>query len=271
MKRQSTSPTVISPIPLTSFNSEGAANDKPKDSPSAESPATPSADEADAKEATEDGKPKPRRKRSWSRRVLIVVVALVAVLIAARYLAVDVLSVPEGCGSPCDGKRALVWRWSYGYRLPWDETKRWAYATAKRGQWLVYNHPAEGRLTPCDTCPLLVAQVQAAPGDTLWYNNAMGILSPKRDVKRGTTHALVVPAKGQRVEITPANTRFYLITINLHEPVKASLVGDSLFINGSSARNYTFQNDYYWLSNGSDDAGFIPHRCLVGKIINFEK
>lgn len=254
MKRQSTAPTVISPIPLANIGQRTSEDSKLKSS-------------KEVKQKPDDGKQKPRKKRSWSRRVLFVVIALVALLIATRYIAIDVLSVPPSTGSPYDNKRAFVWRWSYGYRLPWNEAKRWAYRTAKRNEWLVYNHPAAGRLTPCDTCPLHVAQVQAAPGDTLWYNNAMGIISLQRDIKRGTTHALIVPAKGKRIDITPSNTRFYLITINQHEPVKASLVGDSLYINGSVAKSYVFQNDYYWLSDGSHDLGFIPHRCLLGKII----
>ena len=85
-------------------------------------------------------------------------------------------------------------------------------------------------------------------------------------------HSLVVPSKGQTIKVYPWNRTLLMNTILLHEGHDASIVNDTLFIDGVVSDEYTFTKDYYWmLSNNSINPadsrlfGFVPHDHLIGK------
>ena len=198
---------------------------------------------------------------------------LLVLLFVARICVVDVISVPRG-QCPRSGGWALVSRWAYGYRLPWNAQERWQYEAAQVGDWIAYNHPASERQDHPDTTAICVGCCAAGPGDTLWYNNDTGRISDHPDRKNGFTHQLVVPKRWDRMPIDNDNLRFYAITIMLHEPVKASIVNDSLCVSGHIVKEYVFQQDYYWISNDepknrldSRSFGFVPHAALIGRIL----
>lgn len=166
----------------------------------------------------------------------------------------------------------LVNRWAYGFPLPFTDGERKAYATAEKGDWTAYHHPAIVRGEADDKGSLLLGKVMAAPGDTLWYNNKEGLIDSKPSER--FTHPLIVPARGKKLVITNDNIRFYAITIMLHEPSKVCIIGDSLCVGGNMVKDYTFTQDYYWMHNSdtihqpdSRSFGFIPHKSLVGKVL----
>ncbi len=203
----------------------------------------------------------------------IALAILLALLLVVRLCVVDVLSVPEG-RCPRGGGWTLVNRWAYGYRLPWNASSRWNYHTAGKNEWLTYNQPVVSRDDKPDTTAVCIGRCAALPGDTLWYNNETGRISHHRDRKNGFSHLLLVPARHKKHRITRDNLRFYAITIMLHEPVKASIVNDSLCVSGRIVSEYTFQQDYYWISTDdpknlldSRSFGFVPHASLIGRIL----
>lgn len=203
----------------------------------------------------------------------IALVTLLVLLLIVRLCVADVVSVPEG-RCPRAGGWTLVNRWAYGYRLPWNAASRWNYRTADVGDWLTYNRPVLNRQDRPDTTSVCIGHCAAAPGDTLWYNNETGRIGHHRDRRNGFLHPLIVPARHEHLRITNDNLRFYAITIMLHEPVKASIVNDSLCVSGRIVSEYTFQQDYYWISTDdpknlldSRSFGFVPHASLIGKIL----
>ncbi len=208
-----------------------------------------------------------------SKIFVIILLSIVGILLIVRLFIVDLVIVPKDSKCPRAGKMTFVWRWSYGYRLPWNANSRMSYTIGKRKDWVAYNKPITSRGEQADTTAVCVGQLVAIPGDTLWYNNESGSISVKADKKNGFSHPLIVPAKGKKVTINNDNMRFYAITITLHEPVKASVVDGALCVSGDMAKQYIFQQDYYWVVNGdkkntndSRTYGFVPHASLIGRI-----
>lgn len=198
---------------------------------------------------------------------------VVLALLIVRFVIIDILrtDAPDGC--PQAYGMVVLDRWAYGYKAPWTDGSRLAYGKAQPGDWLVYHQPAVERGLPEDEGMLCFGQVVAVPGDTLWYSNEDGRIDTLRSQR--FCHPLVVPGRGQRLRITAENIRFYAITIMLHEPSKVCIIDDSLCVSGQMITHYTFQQDYYWVAlpdtlhqSDSRSYGFIPHKSLVGKVLN---
>ncbi len=206
-----------------------------------------------------------------SKYISITVICVVLVLLAVRLCVVDVVRVPEGkCHR--SGSMALVSRWSFGYRLPWDANRRLSDGKAEKDDWIAYNQPVSTRNEKVNSTPVFIGRCEAVPGDTLWYNNESGEMST---TKHGRfTHQIIIPQKGRTIRITNDNIRLYAITIMIHEPVKASIVDGGLCVSGKMVKQYTFTQDYYWLlndqpSNIADSRafGFVPHAALIGRVL----
>lgn len=207
------------------------------------------------------------------RVLLIVVAACLVLLLLVRLCWIDIIAIPEGT-YPRQQQWALVNRWAYGYRLPWDNQTRWGSQPAKRNDWVAYNRPTWSNAARVDTTAVCLGKCTAVAGDTVWYDNESGQISVRRGSPSEAQHLLVVPQKGKKVRITHENIHFYATTIMRYEPVKATLVNDSLCVGGRIVQTYTFQQDYYWVSaehpqlhNDSQAYGFIPHQALVGRIM----
>lgn len=207
------------------------------------------------------------------KKVAIISLSILLLLLIGRLFVMDVIVVPEG-KCPQAGKWALVNRWAYGFRTPWNPHQRWAPSPVKRNDWVVYNQPLPTREGQPDTTARRIGRCLSVPGDTLWYNNETGRISKFHDRRNGFTHHLIVPAKGKKTRITTENLRFYAPTIMRHEPVKAVILNDSLCISGRIQSTYTFQQDYYWMTTDnpqnlldSRSFGFVPQTSLIGKIL----
>lgn len=145
-------------------------------------------------------------------------------------------------------------------------------ADGSRGDWMAYHQPAIERGEAEDKGMLHLGRIMAAPGDTLWYDNKNGLIDSKPSTQ--FQHPLIVPAKGQKLDITDDNIRFYAITIMLHEPSKVCIIDDSLCVSGKMVDSYTFSQDYFWIHNvdtlhqpDSRSFGFVPYKSLIGKVV----
>ena len=85
-------------------------------------------------------------------------------------------------------------------------------------------------------------------------------------------HPYVVPGKGVSVTVHPWNAVLLCNTIVSHEGKKATVKGDTLWVEGRPVRSYTFSKDYYWMAadnpvNLSDSRlfGFVPEECIIGQ------
>lgn len=129
-----------------------------------------------------------------------------------------------------------------------------------RGEWVVFAHPY------CHDS-LLVGRIAAQPGDTLWID-AEGHLSQRSDA----CDLVVVPQRGQCLQIDVQSIRLYNQAIKLHEPVKSAIVDGQLYVSGRQADTYNFAHSYYWIMTGSaaQDSrtlGLIPASCIKGRVL----
>ncbi|MAD97061.1 MAG: signal peptidase I [Flavobacteriaceae bacterium] len=83
---------------------------------------------------------------------------------------------------------------------------------------------------------------------------------------------IYIPKKGATVTLNAETIPFYEQVIKNYENNDLVINGDEIFINGSKATSYTFQQDYYWLvgdnRHNSLDArywGFVPFDHVLGK------
>ena len=97
-------------------------------------------------------------------------------------------------------------------------------------------------------------------------------LQPVHANDTAKSHPFVIPQKGKPVKVYPWNKTLLCNTIIRHEHRKATVKGDTLYVEGKPVNFYIFQKDYYWMAsnnpvNLSDSRlfGLVPDECLIGK------
>lgn len=86
------------------------------------------------------------------------------------------------------------------------------------------------------------------------------------------SHPFVIPAKGKVVKVYPWNVTLLCNTIVRHEGKRASVKGDTLWVEGNPVQSYTFSKNYYWMASNNPvnlcDSrlfGLVPDSHLIGK------
>ncbi len=108
-------------------------------------------------------------------------------------------------------------------------------------------------------------QLELMQKDSAW-------LQPSDSLMPRKVFALIIPRKGQKMDIQPWNRTLLTNTILLHEHKNISLKGDSIWIDEQPASHYSYTKDYHWVSsynpiNMTDSRlfGFVPHDHIIGK------
>lgn len=83
---------------------------------------------------------------------------------------------------------------------------------------------------------------------------------------------IYIPEAGKTVELNLETLPFYKEIISRYENNSLEVIGETIFVNGKKATEYTFKQDYYWMMgdnrHNSLDArywGFVPFDHVVGK------
>ncbi|MCO5947324.1 signal peptidase I [Mucilaginibacter sp. RT5R15] len=85
---------------------------------------------------------------------------------------------------------------------------------------------------------------------------------------------IIIPKKGWTVKLDELTIPMYKRAIGIYEANKVKIAGNTIFINGKKATEYTFKQDYYWMMgdnrHNSEDSrfwGFVPEDHIVGKAL----
>ena len=85
---------------------------------------------------------------------------------------------------------------------------------------------------------------------------------------------LIIPKKGETINLTTKNLALYKDIIERYEGNKLEIVGGEIHINQEVVTKYTFKMNYYWLMgdnrhNSADSRfwGFVPEDHIVGKAL----
>ena len=207
-------------------------------------------------------------------RLTLAVVTAIAVVIAVRVMCVALISIPTDGHAPTllAGDRLIMGRWAYGLRKPWSRSgDRWGSQWAQVGQWLVYNSPSTQTILQPASGAVCVGLCIAAPGDTLWVCQK-GHVS-RLHTRGSQQRAMVLPSRGEYVDIEPWSAPVYARIITSYERLEAKAENGHLVIGGRHIGRFRFGHDYYWTYSGtstdlrdSRTMGFVPHEMLMGRI-----
>lgn len=97
-------------------------------------------------------------------------------------------------------------------------------------------------------------------------------LTPVHNNDTSDIHPFVIPGKGKKIQVYPWNITLLCNTLVHHEGRKASVKGDTLYVEGKPVTSCTFTKDYYWMASNTPlnlcDSrlfGLVPHSHLLGR------
>lgn len=227
------------------------------------------------------------------------------VVIVLRSCAIGSCLIPSDGMSPTllPGERILVDKWSYGLRLPlmrWWGYHRWKPETARRGDVLLFNNPANRREAVISRREVFIGRCMGVPGDCLTVDSLFNLLPPQQPIDEATyrqataativsrladyvelrtsrpllppeqadslmpPHRLVIPARGRAVAVEAWNCALLCNTLVLHEGRQAEMRNDTLYVDGRPAMQCCFSQNYYWIT--TDNPGSLSGSRMFGLV-----
>lgn len=236
------------------------------------------------------GKNGKTQSREWFEA--LVIAALVATIL--RMFVVESYRIPTGSMEKTllAGDFLFVNKFVYGARAPFTDIRLPKLHDVQRGDIIVFKFPRDRSLNYIKRCIAL-------PGDRLEIRNQQVFINGKlfplpphaqfigtkmppgvpefqifpgmSDYNKDNYGPIQIPRKGDVISLTSKTLPLYRDLI-AYEGHTVSLVGEQVFIDGSSADRYTVDRNYYFAMGDNRDNsldsrywGFLPESDLVGQ------
>ncbi len=99
------------------------------------------------------------------------------------------------------------------------------------------------------------------------------LVALNKQVRDDSVFPLIIPSKGQAIQVTRHNVILLYNTLLRHEKRNVAIKHDSLYINNTYVPQVRFSQDYYWFStdnsvnlNDSRYFGLVPASYLIGQV-----
>ena len=106
------------------------------------------------------------------------------------------------------------------------------------------------------------------------YNTSFFPNDIKYDWNEDNFGPIIIPKKGQEIELNKQTLPIYKKIIRDYEKNKLELINDKILINGVESNSYKFEMDYFWMMGdnryNSEDSrawGYVPENHIVGRPI----
>lgn len=246
------------------------------------------------------------------KQIIKYLLLLLILVLVIKAFVIDAFRIPTGSmkNTLQEGDFILVNKTAYDistpHRIPFldkklERTEIYSIDKPELNDVIAFDIPAEFYNPASENYSTLVKRIIGLPGDTIEIKNKVVFINGKKlrnpsylhinlddSISKNSNEKLfpydknwtidnygpvVIPKKGMTIALNPKDIALWQNAINIDLGKKAvSVEGTVININGSPAKEYTFNKDYYFvLGDNREDSidsryfGYIPRDWIIGK------